>query len=117
MDEPQSLPTELWLTTQLHTLSLSGIPYYIVNKGNHASGMVMVKMSSIEMNAEPPCPLYQQQRNIDGEMGWIEIYDDTNIAQEQVDAYIRRAIDRDPDLWVVEIENRVLDMPLEGKVF
>lgn len=107
------LQTGLWVETQLHTLTIKGIPYYIANKGAYASGMVMVKLS----NLEGQCKLLQQQRDLDGVLGWMGLFDGGLVEERQADEYIRRSIDRDPDLWVVEVEDREMKNPFEGKVF
>ena len=107
------LPTKLWVDAHLHTLTLRGTPYYIVNTGAYAAGTVMVKIVAVGQG----CKLLQQQRNLDGELGWLALFKGETVAESEADAYIRRAIDRDPDLWVIEVEDRELHNPFEGKIF
>ncbi len=113
MTDDDRLPTRLWIDAHLKTLTLQGIPYYIVNTGNHASGTVMVKLYAPGQG----CRVLQQQRNLDGEMGWMALFKGETVAESEADEYIRRAVDRDPDLWVVEVEDKELNNPFEGKEF
>jgi hypothetical protein len=63
------------------------------------------------------CQLMQQQRDLDGEMGWMVLFDREIVEEARADDYIERAINRDPDLWVIEIEDHELKNPFEGKMF
>ena len=105
------LPTSLWVDAHLRRLDLEAIPYYVVNKGAPSSGTVMVKINGLGNG----CILLQQQRDFDGEMGWMKMLDGEE--EKQIDVHIRRCLDRDPDLWVIEVEDSKLENPFEGKIF
>lgn len=107
------IPTALWVDAHLRRLGQQGIPYYIASKGAYASGTVLLKLNGLEEG----CLLLQQQRDINGVMGWMALHDGEKLAEDQADEYIRRAVDRDSDLWVVEIEDRSLSNPFEGDIF
>jgi hypothetical protein len=113
-EQDDRLPTALWVDAHLHQLTLTGISFYIVQKGAHAAGTVLLKISN--MGGE--CLLLQQQRDLDGNMGWMKVFDKAETAPEsEADAYMRRAIERDPDLWVIEIEDKEMNNPFEGDAF
>jgi hypothetical protein len=107
------LPTSLWVDAHLQQLTRQGVPYYIINKGAYASGTVMLKLFAPGQG----CRLLQQQRDLDGLMGWMALFKGQTVKEAEADAYIQRAIDRDPDLWVIEIEDKAMTNPFEGKVF
>jgi hypothetical protein len=107
------LPTALWIDAHLRHLDQSGTFYYIVNKGAYAAGTVMLKL----FNPGKGALVLQQQRNMDGFMGWLALFDGQAVEESKADDYIHRAIGRDPDLWVIEIEDRELKNPFEGKIF
>ncbi len=107
------LPTALWVEGHLHTLTAQGIPFYITNKGAHSSGTVMVKI----VNPGQACMLLNQQRNLDGEMGWVHALGQDNVEEKEADAYISRTVKRDPDVWVIEIESREMVNPFDGDIF
>lgn len=107
------MPTALWVDAHLRRLTLNAVPYYIVNRGNHASGTVMLKLFAPGQGAK----LLQQQRNLDGDMGWMALFHGETVEEGKADDYIRRAVSRDPDVWVIEIESRHFANPFEGKIF
>lgn len=106
---PARLPTQLWLDAELAKLSAKGDFYYIVQKGNYDSGVVLLKI--LARNGD--CALKIQQRDFDGKMGWIDALNQETIAETDAQAYIQRACTRDPDLWVVEVEQLDLQNPFE----
>ncbi len=108
------IPTGLIVEGQLRRLSGESIPAYVVNRGAYAAGLIVVKINTIEEG----CMVLVQQRDLDGELGWMSALGGENtVVESEADAYIARAIDRDPDLWVIEVEDRQRRNPFEGKVF
>lgn len=107
------LPTALMLDVYFRRFMMEGVPYYVLNKGAYAAGTILLKLNGRENG----CAVLQQQRDLDGNMGWMKLFKGQVVAEEEADAYIRRAVDRDPDLWAIEIEDRTLTNPFEGKVF
>ncbi len=106
------LPTALWVDAHLRRLSEQGKGYYIVNKGAYASGTVLVKIALLDGTAR----LLSQIRGMDGELGWMSALKLDVSPEQDVDSYIQRAVSRDPDLWVIEIEDKRGENPFEGKV-
>jgi hypothetical protein len=107
------LPTSLWLEAHLRMITQQGIPYTIINKGAPSSGLILLKIYAPGEGAL----LLQQQRDLDGNMGWMRLFKGEVTPEAEVDAYVRRSVDRDPDLWAIEIEDREKRNPFEGKVF
>jgi hypothetical protein len=97
-------PTHLWLEAKIRELNDAGTPAYILNRGEKMDGMVVFKIS----DCAGTCRLLTQQRNLDGEMEWVDAVGEERVAEDKADAYIERSLKRDPDLWAVEIEDRSL---------
>lgn len=107
------LPTSLYLDAYFRRFMNEGVAYYVLNKGAYAAGVILVKINGIENG----CRVLQQQRDMDGNMGWMAAFMGEKVEESEADAYIQRAIARDPDLWAIEIEDRNLENPFEGKIF
>ena len=110
MTQNDQLPVGLWLEAHLRTLETQCKPYYIVQKGDRSTGIVLVKIDDMAGT----CRLLIQQRNfITDKLEWIPALAQEHIASADADAYIKRAISRDPDMWVIEIEDREKQNPFE----
>lgn len=113
MSEDNRIPTAVWVDAHLRKLQADGKSCYIVNKGAYAAGTVLLKINTLGAG----CLLLQQQRNLDGDLGWMKLLKGEAVEEPEADDYIRRVVDRDPDLWVIEIEDKAGLNPFEGKAF
>jgi hypothetical protein len=106
------LPTDLWVMAHLRRCSSEGIPAMLVRRGAAQGGTVLLKINQIEAG----CRVLTQVRDLDGQLGWLPALAGQLVAEADADSYIARAVTRDPDLWVVEIEDRQGRHPFEGKI-
>jgi len=98
----ERLPTELWLTAGLRRCSAEGIPAAVVRRGEKQSGTVILKINQLESG----CRILTQARDLDGNLTWFPALDGALVDETEADAYVERTAQRDPDVWVVEIEHR-----------
>jgi hypothetical protein len=105
--EPR-LTADFWVRAYLNRLRLSDIPAFVVSHGDATAGAVLVKLNSLDGNAK----VYQRSFNLDGERVWMVLEEGD---EAKVDAVIERQSRFDPDLWVIEVEDRdgrsLLDEP------
>lgn len=62
------------------------------------------------------CKLLNQNRDMDGNIGWMHVFNDEIIDEPKAEQYIKKAVSRDPDVWVIEVEDISGDNPFEGKI-
>ncbi len=108
----ERLPTELWVQAHLRRWSVDAMPAALLRRGEPERGTVLLKLNQIEAG----CRILTQARDLDGRLGWLAALGGKLVAEAEADAYITRAIERDPDLWVIEIEDRNGRHPFDGKV-
>lgn len=109
---PSDLPVGLWVRAHVRRLSVQGTPVYIAHRGPEDSGTVLLKLNRLEAG----CSVYSQARDLEGRLGWLAAFGGQAVAEAEADAYIARAVDRDPDLWVIEIEGRTEGFPFDGPI-
>ncbi|MEM6659692.1 MAG: DUF1491 family protein [Pseudomonadota bacterium] len=94
------LTAEFWVHAYLARLRLQEIPAFVVAHGDDTAGAVMVKLNTLDGQA------IAFQRSFDlmsGARQWVEL---SNGSEVEVDQAIARQRDFDPDLWVIEVEDR-----------
>ncbi len=109
MDEAR-LPTALLVDAIFRQCDIDFIPYYIAQKGEHSSGILLIKLNALDGRFS----LRTQQRDFEsGTLVWVDALSMPQSDEAQIDSYISRSISRDPDLWVIEFESRDLTNPFE----
>lgn len=105
------LPTDLWVRAHIRQCITAGIPVTVAHKGDPHGGTVLLKLNRLEAG----CRLLSQVRDLEGRLGWMAAGGGDALSEADADQYIARAIDRDPDLWVIEVEDRHGRNPFGGK--
>jgi hypothetical protein len=103
------LTTDFWVAAYLNRLRLSDIPAFVVAKGDVTAGAVLVKQNTLDGRAR----VYQRSFDLmTGDRAWIVLAEGD---EADCDAAIGRQRGFDPDLWVIEVEDRegrhLLDEP------
>jgi hypothetical protein len=94
------LAAGVWVSAYLTRLRLADIPAYVTAKGDATAGAVAVKVALLDGRARA------FQRRFDlmtGGRVWEVLAEGD---ERDVDAVLSRARARDPDLWVIELEDR-----------
>ena len=95
------LSTDVWAGALIRRAELEGAYATVVRKGDARGGAVIVKAYN---TADRTARLYTEATGQDGEPLWIQPV--VSEMESELDAYIERQRRYDPDLWVVEIEDR-----------
>ena len=111
-DDFSSLPTGLWVSAHIRRCSNAGIPVYVAHKGGAERGTVTLRISVSGKGNR----ILTQARDMDGVLGWMDPFDGRLVDEAEASGYIRQAVDSDPDLWVLEIEDKEGKNPFEGKI-
>ena len=94
------LTADIWVAAYLTRLRLADIPAFVVARGDGTAGAVLVKQSPLDGTAT----LWQRSFDLmTGDRAWVEL---ASGPEGEVDASIARQRRTDPDLWVIEVEDR-----------
>ena len=103
------LTSEIWIAAYLMRLSQAAIPAFIVRKGDATAGAVLVKLNTLDGSAT----CFQRSFDlVSGERQWVVLAEGP---EAEVDRKVARQREFDPDIWVIEVEDRtgrhMLDEP------
>ena len=106
------IPTEIWVTAGIRRCSNDAVPATLVRRGDPHRGTVMLKLNRHATG----CQVLTQRRDLDGNLGWALAFADGPVDEAEADALLSRTAERDPDVWIVEIEHPDGWHPFEGKI-
>ena len=95
------LSSDLWVSALIRRAELGGAFATVSRRGDARAGTVIVKAYN---TSNRTARLYTEAFGPDGERLWIQPV--TSETESELDAYVQRQIGYDPDIWVVEIEDR-----------
>ncbi|MEE2691303.1 MAG: DUF1491 family protein [Pseudomonadota bacterium] len=105
MDRPPRIKTEIRVAAHLRRIAAAGAFAQVVRKGDPDAGAVAVKVFVGRGEEGPLARLFVQSRNEAGDLIWRDAFDGPT-AEGRVDERLARDRRVDPDLWIVEIEDR-----------
>lgn len=95
------LSTDIWVGALIRRVELGGAFAVVARKGDARAGSVLVKVLNRDAGT---ARLYAEATRIDGERVWMQ--PTASDREEDLDRYVERALRVDPDLWVVEVDDR-----------
>lgn len=94
------LTSGFWVSAYLARLGLAGIPAFVTARGDATAGAVLVKVATLDGQARA----WQRSFDLTSDARvWVVLAEG---AEAAVDAVITRQRSFDPDLWVIEIEDK-----------
>ena len=94
------LTADFWVRAYLARLQQAGIPAFVTAKGDATAGAVLVKVATLDGRAKA----YQRSFDLASDSRvWVLLQEGDEPA---VDAAVTRQRGYDPDIWVIEIEDR-----------
>ena len=94
------LTAALWVSAYLNRLRLADIAAYVTAKGDPTAGAVVVKVATLDGRAQAFQRSFDLMANT---RVWVVLAEGP---EPEVDAMLTRQRGRDPDLWVIELEDR-----------
>lgn len=103
------LTARFWVDAYLARLRFSDIPAFVTAHGDDTAGAVLVKLNTLDGQAQA---FHRSYDLMSGDRKWVLLAEGP---EADVDASVRRQGEFDPDLWVIEVEDRqgrhLLDEP------
>lgn len=96
------LTAEFWIKAHIRRCMADAIPATVVRRGDSTAGAVLIKLNRFEHG----CMVLSAMSTLEDGRVWRRATGEVPVPEADADAYIERQIGYDPDIWVLEIEDR-----------
>lgn len=100
------LKSEIWVKAYLRVRSAAGVSAMVVRHGDDDAGAVFIKVATLDGRATLYGPAPSGFEPTGADRRWVAHLAKPTTTEADVDAYLERQADFDPDLWVIEVEDR-----------
>ncbi|GAB5457241.1 MAG: DUF1491 family protein [Henriciella sp.] len=98
----ERLPTQVWVEALIRRAQVAGASAFVLQKGDASRGDILLKVADLRGGARA----YVPRTNMDGERVFVDLSAQAVGPDEaSVSTYLEKAIARDRDLWVIEVED------------
>jgi len=94
--------TEIAVAALIRRCAVEAVPAMVVRRGDGGAGALAIRINRLNGTGS----ILIQARDGEGQLGWLNATGPDPVADADCDAYLAKALARDPDIWIVEIEDR-----------
>jgi hypothetical protein len=102
------LKSGIWVAAYIRRCQTEGAQAVLRRRGSEEAGAVFIKVSKLDGTAEvfgpAPQSTFDEARPTD--RAFIRSLKTGSVAEADAEAYLARQIKFDPDIWIVEVEDR-----------
>ena len=102
MDSEPRLQSDFWVKAYLRRCETAGGAAFVLRRGNREAGMVLIKLNHLNGGFV----VLARSRDMDGALIWRPATGADPVEEEVAPRDVDQQLKFDPDLWVIEVEDR-----------
>ena len=105
-------PTATWVRVNVRHCRVLGLRIDVLREGEPRRGSVVLKLCQPGAGNQ----ILTQTRDAEGKVCWLSATGERRLSEPETEAYLARAVERDPDIWIIEVEHPQGENPIRGEV-
>lgn len=105
------LRSDIWVKAYLRACAVQGAHAVVVRHGDDDAGAIYIKIAALDGTARMFGPAPAGLDGAASERKWVALTRDAKTPERDVDQMLSREAEFDPDVWIIEVEDR------EGRSF
>ena len=100
------IKAEIWVKAYIRRCSSNGAPAVIARRGQGDGGAIFIKINSLDgtVTLYGPAPAGLDASSYD--RLWVPCLGEGAVNEAVADSYLLRQAEFDPDIWLIEVEDR-----------
>jgi hypothetical protein len=98
--------SEVWVSAYLRVCQAENVPVVLVRRGDDAAGAIFICIDRLDGTVSLYGPAPSGAAGSESERRWVRCFGQSPTSPDQAYAYLARQREFDPDLWIIEIEDR-----------
>ncbi|MFY9287466.1 MAG: DUF1491 family protein [Alphaproteobacteria bacterium] len=111
MSDESRLPTDILTSAIIRTAAREGIAIVVRQRGDNANGAVLLKINKLDGTAR-----VLSQARFDEEVIWNPVSRKDPMSEAEAEIYLEKQLRMDPDLWLIEIEDKEGRLWFPGRI-
>ena len=100
------IKSEIWVRAYLRRCQAQGVPVVIVRRGDEAAGAIFICIDRLDGTVFLYGPAPAGLTGTESERRWVSCFGAKAVSLAEVQGYLTRQMDFDPDLWIIEVEDK-----------
>lgn len=100
------LRSDIWVKAYIRTCAANGAHAVVVRHGDNDAGAIYIKIARLDGTAAAFGPAPAGWDGAASDRKWTKLTRDSTSPERDVDHLLARHAEYDPDLWLVEVEDR-----------
>jgi len=100
------IKSEIWVRAYLRRCQAEGVPVVIARRGEEAAGVIFICVDRLDgtvcLYGPAPAGLVESETD----RRWVRCLGPEPVSRDEANSYLLRQQEFDPDLWIVEVEDR-----------
>jgi hypothetical protein len=98
--------SEIWVRAYLRRCQAEGVSVVISKRGDEAAGAIFIRVDRLDGTVLLFGPAPAGLVGSESDRRWINCLSADEVLPAEADAYLARQRKFDPDLWIIELEDR-----------
>jgi hypothetical protein len=98
--------SEIWVRAYLRRCQAEGVSVVIAKRGDEAAGAIFILVDRLDGTVRLLGPAPAGLAGSESDRRWVGCLGADSVAPAEAKAYLERQRKFDPDLWIIELEDR-----------